>query len=325
MDPYISMLHEIVTVGLNTNSYKFALWRALVTLAPSTDTKDPAVSKHDLSPLFLGYYWPLKVKYHVRQGIDPDKDPIVMGLIRRLEEANTITPGQTLKDFQRKKPDDYRALVDQVARMAFDDVIPRFHTVRGAAIAPPLFTYTGRIGKADDTIKLTEGGRRFLIDYKNLIDYVAVSGWVRFTEQFTSAPKLHDKIDGRNLIRGAVVRWREPLLEIQNGKCYYDESHDMAFPEVDHVLPWSFVLEDRTWNLVLACRKCNNDKRDKLATQDALEKLCARNEDLLNGQKSTDSKFLRHFTEWSTADLSGHIRRLYGQADEDGFPKWKTN
>ena len=34
MDHYITALHEIVTRGLNTNSYKFALWRALASLAP---------------------------------------------------------------------------------------------------------------------------------------------------------------------------------------------------------------------------------------------------------------------------------------------------
>jgi hypothetical protein len=33
---------------------------------------------------------------------------------------------------------------------------------------------------------------------------------------------------------------------------FYDESHNMTSAEVDHLLPWSFVLEDRTWNLVLA-------------------------------------------------------------------------
>jgi len=33
MDRHVSTLHEIVTRGLNTNSYKFALWRALANLA----------------------------------------------------------------------------------------------------------------------------------------------------------------------------------------------------------------------------------------------------------------------------------------------------
>ncbi len=52
------------------------------------------------------------------------------------------------------------------------------------------FLRTAREGKAGDTIELTNRIRQFLIDYKNLIDYVAVSGWVRFTEGYTSAPEI---------------------------------------------------------------------------------------------------------------------------------------
>jgi len=66
MDRYIAALHQIVTRGRNTNSYKFALWRALASLAPTTDERDPVISKDELSPEFLRYYWPLEVKYHSR-------------------------------------------------------------------------------------------------------------------------------------------------------------------------------------------------------------------------------------------------------------------
>ena len=34
MDRYVSALYEIVTKGRNTNSYKFALWRALAKSRP---------------------------------------------------------------------------------------------------------------------------------------------------------------------------------------------------------------------------------------------------------------------------------------------------
>src|SRR6516165_10864960 len=65
MDRYIAALYAIVTKGLNTNSYKFALWRALASLASGTDKKRPTISKQQLAPLFLSYYWPLEVKYHI--------------------------------------------------------------------------------------------------------------------------------------------------------------------------------------------------------------------------------------------------------------------
>ena len=83
VDPYITALYQIVTVGQKTNSYKFALWRALAHLAPTRSM----ISKLDLSQLFLEYYWPLELQYHVRQGTDPDKDPIVMRRIRDWRSA----------------------------------------------------------------------------------------------------------------------------------------------------------------------------------------------------------------------------------------------
>lgn len=97
----------------------------------------------------------------------------------------------------------------------------------------------------------------------------------------------------------------------------------MASPEVDHVLPWSFVLEDRTWNLVLACHKCNKEKRDQLADMVALERVCVRNEQIVKKHIHVDPAFLRHFTEWHSRDLSSHIKGLYDQALADGFPRWK--
>src|SRR5450759_3777777 len=112
MDRYITALYEIVKTGHKTNSYKFALWRALASLALNTNERSPKISKHDLSPLFLEYYWPLEVKYHIRQGTDPDKDPVVMGLIRQLIKDGKITQGDTLKNFQKRMPEEHRTLLD---------------------------------------------------------------------------------------------------------------------------------------------------------------------------------------------------------------------
>src|SRR5262245_59202770 len=173
MDHYVAALYAIITKGLNANSYKFALWRALASLAPGTDQKKLNISKQQLAPLFLSYYWPLEVKYHIRQGIDPNKDPIVMKRIRQLISAGTVTHGEALKDFQRRMPKEHKTLISGVARQAFDDVIPRFHVVRGKQIDPKVFTFAGKPGKAGDVIELTGASRQFLIDYHDLIDYVA--------------------------------------------------------------------------------------------------------------------------------------------------------
>jgi CRISPR/Cas system Type II protein with McrA/HNH and RuvC-like nuclease domain len=106
-------------------------------------------------------------------------------------------------------------------------------------------------------------------------------------------------------------------------KCFYDETHDMSAPEVDHLLPWSFVLEDKTWNLVAACRKCNNAKRDRLTDESFLESLCARNEKILKGKFDPQAAFRRHFDEWHSRNLRSYVEGLYDQAISDGFPHWR--
>jgi hypothetical protein len=42
---------------------------------------------------------------------------------------------------------------------------------------------------------------------------------------------------------------------------------------VDHVIPWSFLLTDPPWDLVLACSTCNLEKSDILPQRDYLDKL----------------------------------------------------
>jgi hypothetical protein len=137
IDPYLTALYQIVAAGQKTNSYKFALWRALAHLAPHK----LVISKLDLSRLFVEYYWPLELQYHIRQGIDPDKDPIVMKRIRELLASGTIVQGEALGDFQKKSGSGYEKLIAKVAAEAFDDVIPRFHIVRGATIEPKLHVH----------------------------------------------------------------------------------------------------------------------------------------------------------------------------------------
>jgi hypothetical protein len=80
-----------------------------------------------------------------------------------------------LADFRPKSPVEYQALLAEVERDAFDDVIPRFHNVRGTPITPSLFTFTGREGQAGNAITLTGTGRAVLLEHGTLLDYVAVS------------------------------------------------------------------------------------------------------------------------------------------------------
>ncbi len=78
--------------------------------------------------------------------------------------------------------------------------------------------------------------------------------------------RLHDHLFGAE--RRRLVALTSPLLELQRGRCFYCDDEVRAAAEVDHFLPWSRHPDDAIENLVVADRRCNNDKRDFLAATD---------------------------------------------------------
>ena len=106
---------------IHTNSPFGEPWR----IVPSTDKRSPKISKDNLAPLFLEYYWPLELKYHIRQSIDPARDP------NRPAAHSPVTKGRNNQARRKsqgipKEPAAYATLRDWVGRRAFDDVIRAF-------------------------------------------------------------------------------------------------------------------------------------------------------------------------------------------------------
>lgn len=52
------------------------------------------------------------------------------------------------------------------------------------------------------------------------------------------------------------------LIERDGPQCAYCDCHPVNY-EVDHFIPKALGGADKMWNLVLACRPCNQAKRDK--------------------------------------------------------------
>jgi hypothetical protein len=61
-----------------------------------------------------------------------------MKRIRELIQAGYVSHGDALQDFRKEETEKYQILIAQVAKEAFDEVIPRFHQVRGDPISPKM-------------------------------------------------------------------------------------------------------------------------------------------------------------------------------------------
>lgn len=57
---------------------------------------------------------------------------------------------------------------------------------------------------------------------------------------------------------------REPFKDAFGSRRFYCDNALLSDNPMDHVLPWSLVGIDGLANLVLACPRCNGDKRHAL-------------------------------------------------------------
>lgn len=71
------------------------------------------------------------------------------------------------------------------------------------------------------------------------------------------------------------------LSGYQGNSCFYCGEVLIDDIHVDHVLPRQVVNHDEIWNLVLSHGSCNLLKADKLVGEHFIEKLIARNENIM--------------------------------------------
>ncbi len=131
----------------------------------------------------------------------------------------------------------------------------------------------GRIRRSDfdDRLHLRPGAGDALTAIAGLARPVVQREWIRHVARRNA--EHVDELGVESFMFGAqriaLDRVRGSLLELQDGRCFYCE-RDRGPWEVDHFLPWSRWPDDRLDNLVVADRRCNNDKRSALAATDHL-------------------------------------------------------
>ena len=318
---YMNSIAHILKRGQFTNSYKFALLRSLAAFGLKPGDGEVVVEIDWLAEKFVELFWPLTLRFNIRQATVPDKDPVVMRYIRNEASALVLSPEMPLRDFRKMYSDRYAKLVPKVARNAFGDVIPRFHTVGWGNVTPPLYE------ASREGIRISANARAFLQRNHKAIDLLAIGSWVKFTEKFTSAPRLYEKIQGLAFKRSALKPYREFFQSVLGeSECFYCGGSTLPKSHVDHVIPWSFVAEDKVWNLILACSKCNSEKSSRTPADHCVTKLVRRNEAILTMDASDIPKRInKDLSEWRPGGLQKHIEVLVSRCRADGFGTWRES
>ena len=257
----------IILYGLNQATYKIALGKTLLQLSQNGEDK---VEWEVLSKYFLDNY------------------------IKRLSEksmpqqatSGRLTVMERIIINFNSKIISYDQAVQQVAENAFNDVIPRFQTIgTNKEIVFEKFYHF------DHGKKLYLHDSIFLLNatYRNELDAELDARWSLLEGAFMIGHKnwtMANDIREIYLLSGYGRTNITPnipfLMGYQGNVCFYcGEVLSPGKVHVDHVLPRQVVMHDEIWNLVLSHDLCNLHKDDALIGKHYMDKLIARNENIM--------------------------------------------
>jgi hypothetical protein len=119
--------------------------------------------------------------------------------------------------------------------------------------------------------------------FYGLVHELVRGAWLRFVRGVNEnrlllgdASDLSDFMFGSS--RAPLHVYRPILMEYQSGRCFYCLRPLGDKTDVDHFIPWSRYPVDLGHNFVLAHGTCNNQKSDRLAAVEHLERWCELNE-----------------------------------------------
>ena len=112
---------------------------------------------------------------------------------------------------------------------------------------------------------------------------------------------------------------RDGVAALQDGRCFYCHDPLGSTPEADHFIPRIRCGIDAVENLVLADRRCNNDKRDLLPGPAHVTAWARRNQ-----HHDTALTGLATAARWDTdpAATIAVARSIYSHLPPHGTPLW---
>jgi HNH endonuclease len=320
----------ILETGLRTATYKLATLMAMLDQCIEHLPHDPTdvlrVPIPDLAHRVLEIYWHQVRPFdgrELRQSTQP-RARILMAAVGFREKAGGSV---SLEVAILRAPQAYKAAIEEITVCLAQQPLHRLQRLPGAAAGEPFlyddsFLHDQVSRKAlrahGDSIELKSGVAYGLARLAGLLKPALEIMWVedvRRMNKFLDAdlPDVAGHLFGRERISLAAVR--EPFKDAFGAHCFYCGTHLRTDNPIDHVLPWSMVGIDGLANLVLACPRCNGDKRNSLPAVDIVDRVLAR-----------DRVVLEHIAAelvWPTQHhrVVAAARGLY-RGQPSGVPTW---
>lgn len=290
----------------NSASYKFGFFKSILDNLYNVD--DNLVLTFDqLFGKFAEIYWNLVTKYNIAQ-MPVGKNAAVVTVIRNFVVRNNISEGIPFESLTDQQKLDLQKRVKNKCKI----------NVVGALYGDTSGIFYA-FDKKEEWIRINPQVYTYVCKRKSALEKINYYEWAKYLEKINSGEttnNLLSKLDESSR-RSNLSIYRQILFdEFETKECFYcGRPLKGRGIEVDHFIPWAFIKDDKLWNLVLACRDCNNKKRDKLAKDIYLEKITTRNKLIqLHYYKEKLGEYSQAITLESSAPLgvnaSGRISNI---------------
>jgi len=279
-------LMNVLSLSPKDNTYKFAFARFL--LEYCKDHEQPHVEFSTIAQYFLKYYWHMECKSKLKQAPQAEKMPEIIKIIRK--QFGTRYYPQTFEKIKQEEPDKIQKCIEQIVKKCFHNVTWRFQKVKSGQTSKEnklFFDYkiertihsNKKLINFDHGINLNPQAMLFFKKYNVTLNKSVTLEWARFLEKLNRGlPELISKTERELVQRTSLTKYRK-ALEPFFKNCFYCQNPLKTGKEtnVDHVIPFHYIAEDKMWNFTLACQKCNCKKLGSLPPEKYLKNLIDRN------------------------------------------------
>jgi HNH endonuclease len=210
-------------------------------------------------------------------------------ILRRIENVRARWGDErsdTVFRFQTVHPEQYERLLDSVEWKLIEMPIPRLQRLGRGEEDRFLYEYNWSVPvrrsvvtayqeKAPEafanSLSLQPGVAEGLVRLNGLLRPIFYREWAVRVAKLNNLPEAGLESFLFDVDRASLDPVREPLSNLQGRRCFYCEGRIGSRADVDHFIPWSRYRDNGLDNLVTAHGRCNNSKRDFLASAEHVE------------------------------------------------------
>ena len=301
--------------SMKRNTYKFGLVKSILdSLFSGVEKKEGIfLSYENLFSRFAENYWNLVIKYNLKQMRRDGKSEYsrIESIFKLAVKENCIIGGfefDSLDETTKKR------IIKEVIKGCKGNVVGALYKDFDGCVYS--FDIKGK------GITISFAAYEFMLRHKYEIEKLNYYSWAKFLEKVNAdnvLVKVLGKLESSTPHREDLSIYREILREeFEENTCFYCGKKLFRNVHVDHFIPWSFVKDDKLWNFVLACSKCNERKSNRLPTKDYLEKLEKRNS--IDVATSNIDIIRIDFSDYS----DGLINRMWTYAKACGLKEFRV-